>query len=249
MNQPAIIAIDGPAASGKSSIGYAFANALNFLFFDTGIMYRAVTWAVLQQGIDPMNQGAVGELAELLEVDIMPPARAETDGRQATLLVAGQDVTWEIRTPQVDQNVSAVAANPLVRDELSVKQRQIAIYYGSGEAEKPGIVMVGRDIGTVIVPDAPIKIYMEATAAVRAQRRHAELVARGKWADLAQIEADIIRRDRKDSQREIAPMRPAADAQIVDTSDMSPEEVLEALLEITEAAGLLTKKSFKTSVN
>jgi len=80
MNQPAIIAIDGPAASGKSSIGYAFANALNFLFFDTGIMYRAVTWAVLQQGIDPMNQGAVGELAELLEVDIMPPARAETDG-------------------------------------------------------------------------------------------------------------------------------------------------------------------------
>jgi len=234
MSQPAIIAIDGPAASGKSTMGYELAQQLNFLFFDTGILYRAVTWAALQQAVDPADQEDVGKLAQDVEIEIVPPTNDQTDGRQATLLVAGQDATWDIRTAQVDQNVSAVAANPKVRDALFHKQRQIAHHYGSGQGEKPGIVMVGRDIGTVIVPDAPTKIYMEATAAVRAKRRHAELVARGKEADLAQIEADIVVRDAKDSQREVAPMRPAEDAEIVDTSVQSPEEVVEALLGVVK---------------
>jgi len=235
MSQLAIIAIDGPAASGKSTMGYQLAQRLNFLFFDTGILYRAVTWVALQQEVDPTDRESVGRLAQEVEIEIVPPADDETDGRQATLLVAGEDGTWEIRTAQVDQNVSAVAANSKVREALFHKQRQIAHHYGSGEGEKPGIVIVGRDIGTVIVPDAPVKIYMEATATVRAKRRHAEMVARGKEADLAQIEADIVRRDAKDSQREVAPMRPANDAQIVDTSAFSPEEVVVALLAIVQA--------------
>jgi len=233
-NQPTIVTIDGPAASGKSTIGHAVAQALNYLLFDTGVMYRAVTRAVLDHSVDVYDADAVATLAESIDIDILPPVAGEDDGRQSTVMVAGEDVTWSIRAPEVDQNVSVVAAYPRVRRALSVKQRTIGQRYGSGEAEKPGIVMVGRDIGTVVLPEAGLKIYMDASAEERARRRTLDQEARGKTADYARILADIIARDRMDSERDYAPLRAADDAVIVDTSHMTPDEVVEAVIALVQ---------------
>lgn len=230
--QPAIIAIDGPAASGKSTVGDLLAARLDYLYFDTGIMYRAITWAVLYEGADPADEDAVGEVAGRVQIDIEPPANDCQDGRQCTVLVAGQDATWQIRTPRVDQNVSAVAANGAVRRALTKQQRRIAQQYGSGREEKRGIVMVGRDIGTVVVPDAPLKIYLSASDVERARRRYNEQLERGKEVALEQVLADIRRRDQFDSQRALAPLRPAEDAVVIDTTNLSAKAVVEKILEM-----------------
>ena len=229
--QPAIIAIDGPAASGKSTIGYQVAEALGFLFFDTGVMYRAVTRAALDRGVAITDEATVTALAKTILLDVAAPDESASDGRQCTVLVDGEDVTWSIRTPSVDQNVSTVSAYAGVRQALSAQQRRIGLHYGSGDAEKKGIVMVGRDIGTVVLPDAGLKVYMDASAEERARRRHLELEQRGKHVSYEEILADIIERDRRDSQRALSPLRPAADAVIVDTSDMLPDEVVAKILE------------------
>jgi cytidylate kinase len=229
---PAIIAIDGPAASGKSTVAEQLAQRLNFLYFDTGVMYRAVTWAVLQQGIEPNQEETVGEIAERIQIDIAPAGAEAADGRQSTVLVDGQDVTWQIRAPEIDQNVSAVSANPAVRRALTVQQRRIAQQYGTGRAEKPGVVMVGRDIGTVVLPDAPLKIYLDASQAERARRRHSEQQERGKTVAYEQVLADMQRRDQLDSQRALAPLRPADDALVLDTTDLSIEQVVARILEL-----------------
>ena len=230
--KPASITIDGPAASGKSTIGFQVAEALDFLFFDTGVMYRAITRAALDRGVAFTDETAVSTLAETIVLDVAAPGEAERDGRQCTVLVDGEDITWSIRTPSVDQNVSTVSAYAGVRRALSAQQRRIGRHYGSGEAEKPGIVMVGRDIGTVVLPDAGLKIYMDASAEERARRRHLEIDQRGKHLSYDEILADIIERDRHDSQRALSPLRPATDAVIVDTSDMAPEEVVAEILRI-----------------
>jgi cytidylate kinase len=170
--RPAIIAIDGPAASGKSTVGYRLANALGYLYFDTGVMYRAVTWAALTRGvaIDRRAGSWLGWRRASL-IDLCSTAAGHQDGRHATVLVDGQDVTWLIRAPEVDRNVSAVSTYPEVRIALTAKQRAIAHRYGRGDAERAGIVLVGRDIGTVVVPDAPLKLYIDATPEERARRR------------------------------------------------------------------------------
>jgi len=224
--RPAIIAIDGPAASGKSTVGYRLANALDYLYFDTGVMYRAVTWAALTRGVAIDDEPAVGALAHNLVIDLCAPPPGQQDGRHATVLVDGQDVTWLIRAPEVDRNVSVVSAYAEVRTALTAKQRAIAHRYGRGDAERAGIVLVGRDIGTVVVPDAPLKLYIDATPEERARRRHHELRKQGKSIAYDQVLADMIRRDRIDSERALAPLRLADDAVRIDNSHQSADVTL-----------------------
>ncbi len=230
--RPSVITIDGPAASGKSTVGYALAEALDYLFLDTGVMYRAVTWAALQREIDVEDGETVGELAADLPLDVLPPAKGEGDGRQCTVLVGSEDVTAAIRSPQIDRNVSAVSAHASVRAALTAHQRRIGFRYGEGNADKAGVVMVGRDIGTVVMPDAPLKVYLDATAEERARRRCKELEERGRPVDYARVLEDINRRDEIDSSRALSPLRVAADAVVIDTTALTPQEVVERILDL-----------------
>lgn len=226
---PGAIAIDGPAASGKSTVGFAVAGLLNYLFFDTGAMYRVVTWAALDRSLDLQDADAVSQLAETIDISILPAGDAQ-GGRHLTVLVDGRDVTWAVRSPEVDQNVSTVAEMPRVRTALSQHQRQIGVLYAHGHAGMDGIVMVGRDIGTVVLPDAPLKIYLDAPVAERAQRRFLELERRGKATNFAQVLADMQARDRIDSQRAIAPLRAADDAHIISTAGLGVPDIVERIV-------------------
>jgi cytidylate kinase len=232
---PRVIAIDGPAGSGKSTVGFEVACALDFLYFDTGAMYRAVTWAAIKHDIDLNDEDAVGKLAEELDMDILPPD--DPDQHNSKVLVDNVDVSAEIRRPEVDQRVSIVAAHPRVRAALGMHQRRVGARYGQGEAEKPGVVMVGRDIGTVIMPDAALKIYLDATAEERARRRHRELLSKGKEIPYTQVLADIIQRDKIDSQRAMSPLRAAEDAVVIDTSNMGIEQVVATILDLVVKVG------------
>ncbi len=231
---PGTIAIDGPAASGKSTVGFAVAAHLNYLFFDTGAMYRVVTWAALDQGANLLDSEAVGRLAETIVISILPAGDA-ADGRHLTVLVDGRDVTWAIRAPEVDQNVSTVAAIGQVRSALSRHQRQIGQQYAQGHEGLDGIVMVGRDIGTIVLPDAPLKIYLDAPASERAQRRYLEMQKRGKSATFQQVLADMLERDRIDSQRAIAPLRPADDAHVINTAGLGVEAIVARIVALAAA--------------
>ena len=212
------IAIDGPAASGKSTIGELLARRLGYLYLDTGAMYRAVTWVALEQGIDISDdeEEAITALAERVEINITRPT--VDDGRQYTVHANGEDVTWQIRRPEVDANVSPVSAYPGVRQALTDQQRRIG--------RRGRIVMMGRDIGTVVLPEADLKIYLAATAEERAHRRYQEILERGEEADYEKVLSAIRRRDEIDSEREAAPLRPADDAIIIDTTGLSIAEVL-----------------------
>jgi len=211
--RPSTIAIDGPAASGKSTIGYYLADYLGYLFLDTGVLYRAVTWVVQDRGIPVEAEAQITRLAEDVEIEVLPSAAA--DGRQNTVKVDGRDVTWEIRSPKVERDVSPVAAYPGVRHALTQRMREIA--------RKGCVVMVGRDIGTVVIPDADLKLYVVASVGVRAQRRHMELRKKGQDVSYEQVLAGIHQRDRIDSSRATAPLRAAVDAVTVDTTDLSVE--------------------------
>lgn len=234
---PSVIAIDGPAASGKSTIGFRLAELFGLLFFDTGIMYRAVTWAVLSRKLSPRSAEAVSTTADSIKIDILVPDANERDGRQNSILVDDKDITWQLRSPAVDQNVSFVAANPAVRKELTRQQRRIALEYGSGAGDKPGIVVVGRDIGTVVVPEAPVKIFLEASAEARARRRYLEQNQKGKEIDYNQVLEDIRLRDQRDTQRAHAPLRAAEDALIIDTSELTVDEVVERIVNLMSQRG------------
>jgi len=217
VTRPSIIAIDGPAASGKSTIGRLLAERLGYVYLDTGVMYRAVTWAALARGIAIDDEAAVTALAETLPIDILRPT--VDDGRQYTVLVDGRDVTWEIRRPAVNHNVSPVSAYPGVRAALTARQRSIG--------RQGQIVMVGRDIGTVVLPDADLKIYLDATVEERARRRYREDLARGKKADYGHVLASVRRRDEIDSSRTLAPLKPAEDAVVIDTTHLDIGQVME----------------------
>jgi cytidylate kinase len=224
---PAIIAIDGPAASGKSTLGKSLADALGYLFFDTGVMYRAVTWAALEQGVPVQDEEPITRLAEGLQIDVRPASAA--DGRSYDIWVDGRDVTWEIRRPEVDANVSVVSAYAGVRRALGLLQRRIGM--------RGRVVMVGRDIGTVVLPEADIKIYLDATVEERARRRYAEQRSRGEPADYAAIYQAMQARDRIDASRDVAPMRPADDAILLDSQGMDAEQVLERVLALVSGGG------------
>lgn len=217
---PNIIAIDGPAASGKSTLGLRLAEALGYLFFDTGIMYRAVTWMALHHGIDVGDEAAVTAQAEKTQIEIAPAS--QSDGRACDILIEGQDITWETRAPEVEAHVSVVAAYPGVRRALSEQQRRIGL--------RGRVVMVGRDIGTVVLPEADLKIYLDASAGQRAKRRSDEILARGGAAEYDAILSKVIERDRIDSTRDVAPLVAAADAVTIDSDALTADEVFEKAL-------------------
>ena len=221
---PFVIAIDGPAASGKSTIGLRLANALGYLFFDTGVMYRAITWLASERGIDVHNESAVTALAEETQIDVAPASKP--DGRACDVLVDGQDITWETRSRRVDENVSIVAAYSGVRRALSQQQRRIG--------QRGNIVMVGRDIGTVVLPDADLKIYLDATAEERARRRYDEITARGGKPNYDEILQRVIERDRIDSTRDVAPLKAAEDAVVLNSDQLNEDQVFERVLALVK---------------
>ena len=217
---PSIIAIDGPAASGKSTLGLKLASELGYLFFDTGVMYRAITWIALDHNIDITDEKAVTALAENSPIDVAPASKS--DGRACDVLVAGRDITWETRLPEVDANVSVVSAYGGVRAALSQQQRRIG--------KRGKVVMVGRDIGTVVLPEADLKIYLDASAEERAKRRFDEMAARGAKVEYENVLAKVIERDRIDSTRDVAPLKAADDAIVVDSDKMNVDQVFKLVL-------------------
>jgi cytidylate kinase len=224
MTLPKTIAIDGPAASGKTTLGMLLAEALCYLFLDTGVMYRAVTWAALQRGVALDDEQALKDLAESADIDVRLPSKA--DGRTSDVLIDGQDVTWKIRLPEVEANVSVVSAYPGVRQALTVQQHRIGL--------RGRIVMVGRDIGTVVMPDADLKIYLDASIEERARRRYEEVRRRSEQASLEVILRGMRERDRIDSSRQVAPLRPADDAVILNSDGLDAREVLEEVLALVQ---------------
>lgn len=217
-----IIAVDGPAASGKSTLARRLAEELGYLYFDTGVMYRAVTYGALKNGIDINDEGAVASLAQTVEIDVQPPT--VQDGRQYDVLLDDGDVTWEIRSAAVDKNVSQVSTYADVRSAMTHIQRQIGL--------RGDVVMVGRDIGTIVLPEADLKIFLDASVEARARRRFDESRMRGERVDLVDILEWMKQRDRIDSTREIAPLKPAKDAIILDTTKMDAEAVFQHVMSL-----------------
>lgn len=220
--KPRTIAIDGPASSGKSTIGAALAGRLGYAFLDTGMVYRAATLAALRAGVSVQDESALVALVDCLSIGVSPPD--VSDGRVTTITLNGEDVTWALREKQVDDNVSPVSAHPRVRARLLAVQRDMA-------ALGP-IVMVGRDIGTVVLPDAELKIYLDASPEERARRRHRELLQRGVQADYADVLANLRSRDKIDAGRSVAPLSQAADAYYLDTTGMDVEAVMARIEEL-----------------
>jgi CMP/dCMP kinase len=220
-----VIAIDGPAGVGKSTVGTRLAEWLGYLFLDSGVLYRAAALAALQRGIPVGDEAELRDLAATLNIEIRLPVPSERhDQRQYTVLLDGQDVTWQLRQPQVEAVVSEVAARPSVRAALLPHQRAIA---AAGR-----IVMVGRDIGTIVLPNADLKIYLDAPLEERARRRYKERIARGEHPSFAQVEQEVAHRDDLDSHRATAPLRPAADAVILNTADLDADEVLDRVIRL-----------------
>jgi cytidylate kinase len=220
MTQPLSIAIDGPVASGKSAVGRRLAEKLGIGFLDTGLMYRAVTLAAVKRGIHVGDRAALAELVNTVQVDAIV---AEEGTR---VIVDGLDVTDGLRIPEVEQGVSYVSQVAEVRQRMVEQQRAI-------EGRQP-IVMVGRDIGTVVLPHASLKVYLDASLEERARRRHAEIAAKGESPTLAEIEDGLRERDRIDSSRDISPLRPAVDAHIINTDGLTVDEVVSEIERLIE---------------
>ncbi|UXA04412.1 (d)CMP kinase [Mycobacterium sp. SMC-2] len=219
MSGGVVVAIDGPAGTGKSSVSKQLARALRARYLDTGGMYRMVTLAVLRAGIDPADAEAVGHIAGTVQMSV----EYHPDGDR--FFLAGEDVSAEIRGDRVTGAVSAVSSVPAVRTRLVAMQREMAGGPGS-------IVVEGRDIGTVVLPDAPVKVFLTASAETRARRRNDQNVAAGRADDYDAALADVRRRDHLDSTRAVSPLRAASDAVVVDTSEMTEAQVIDHLLEL-----------------
>lgn len=216
------IAIDGPAGAGKSTIAKMVAKQLGYIYVDTGAMYRAMALYIMKQNIKPEEAEKISDKCK--EADISIEYR---DGAQIVIL-NGEDVTGMLRTEEVGNMASVTSVNPDVRAKLVDLQRVLA--------SKQNVVMDGRDIGTVVLPNASVKIYLTASSKVRAERRYLELKAKGEEADINKIEADIIERDNRDMNRDISPLRQAEDAVLIDSSDMTVDEVVKAMIELVERA-------------
>ena len=215
------IAIDGPAGAGKSTIAKRLAKELGYYYVDTGAIYRTVAYFMDLLGISPKDADGVSRYIDELTIDIY----YDENGLQH-MLMNGMDVTHEIRTPDISQKASLVSDQPVVREMLLDMQRDVA--------RENNVIMDGRDIGTVVLPQADVKIFLTASAEVRAQRRHAELVAKGGKDTFEQVLADIQRRDHQDSTRAIAPLKAAKDAVTVDTSVMDIDEVVASIRHIVQ---------------
>ncbi|MER7012020.1 (d)CMP kinase [Saccharopolyspora sp. NPDC000359] len=226
-----VVALDGPSGTGKSTVSRKLASALGATYLDTGAMYRAVTLAVLRARVEPTDEAEVVRVVRAAELTM------GTDPERPAVLLDGQDVGQEIRGPEVTGAVSAVSAVAEVRELLVAQQRRLI---GAALAESGGIVVEGRDIGTVVVPDAGLKVYLTASSDARAQRRTAQDISEGRAGDLVRTHADVQRRDALDSGRKVAPLRKADDALELDTTDLDVAGVLEQLHKHVESRGLLS---------
>ncbi|WP_163582779.1 (d)CMP kinase [Gracilibacillus saliphilus] len=209
------IAIDGPAAAGKSTVAKIVAKKLGYIYIDTGAMYRSLTYSVLTNQIDINNANLVIQHLHDIAIDI---------NANQQVLIDQNDVTEAIRTDEVSKNVSAVASIPEVRQEMVKRQQKLA--------ERRAVVMDGRDIGTHVIPDAEVKVFLVASVEERAERRHTENLQKGFSSDLDQIKHDIEKRDKMDSERKVSPLKKAADATEIDTTSLSIEEVAEKILSL-----------------
>ena len=215
------VAVDGPSGAGKSTLARAAAAALGFLYVDTGAIYRTVGLSVRDRGVDPGDEAAVAEMLPPLRIEL----RYDGEGGQRMFL-NGRDVSGEIRLPEISRYASAVSALPVVRAYLMETQRDLA--------RKHDVIMDGRDIGTVVLPDAEVKVFLTASAQVRAERRCRELEERGTPQPFEEVLRDIEDRDFRDTHREAAPLRQAEGAALLDTSALDFQQSLEALLEIIQ---------------
>lgn len=214
-----VVAIDGPAGAGKSTIAKLVAGEIGYAYIDTGAMYRSVTWKWLQTGKE-FSEAFISELANTMVIEFRPEANVNR------VFVDGQEVTSAIRSAEVTANVSRVAAIGPVREAMVAQQRRMG--------DVGGVLMDGRDIGTVVFPNAELKVFLTATVEERAMRRYKELVAKGEKVELEQLKEDIALRDKQDSERAISPLRQAEDALYLDTSDMSIEQVVAKLKELVQ---------------
>ncbi|MBO5930263.1 MAG: (d)CMP kinase [Clostridia bacterium] len=215
------VAIDGPGGAGKSTISKAAAKALGFVYIDTGAMYRAAALSCLRQGIDiKNNHAAAANAVDAIEIDI----EYQNDGQH--IFLNGEDVTDKIRTPEVSMGASDVSAIPAVRTRLVAFQRKLA--------DEKNVIMDGRDIGTHVLPDAQVKIFLTADATVRARRRHAELLEKGVQASFDDVLSDILKRDKNDETRAVSPLVPAADSVLLDTGNLDFDQSLAAVLSLIQ---------------
>ena len=208
--------IDGPAGAGKGTVARALAEQLGYRLLDTGAMYRALAWSVVQAGIGTDNGPALGRHLERVQVEL----------RGEHAYVDGRDVTDEIRTPEISALTSRLSALPAVREKLTPLQRVLAV--------AGGVVLEGRDMGTVVCPEADVKFYLVASVEERARRRYAELRGRGGAADLASVRAEILTRDEQDTGRALAPLRRAADAVEIDTTALTIDQVVDRMLDVID---------------
>ena len=217
-----VIAIDGPSGAGKSTLAKRLARELDFTYLDTGAMYRALALKVLRRSIDLADDDRLAELVGTTEIDL------KEDGGRLVVLLDGEDVASQIRTPEVSQMASKVSALRMVRARMLELQREVG--------RRGSVVAEGRDIGTVIFPDAAVKIFLDASIAERARRRWQELRASGRLVDLQETQREIEERDRRDSERDVAPLRQAEDALLIDSSAVSADEVAAMVLARVRAA-------------
>ncbi len=219
---PTVIAIDGPSGSGKGTLSQLLAKKIGFHLLDSGALYRLVALAALKQGVNIQDERQVEQVAAQLDV------RFDITDESTRILLSGEDVTSAIRNEIISMNASVVAAYPGVREALLKRQRDFR--------QLPGLVADGRDMGTTVFPDADIKIFLTASAEARAQRRYKQLVEKGESVDMNALIKDIQERDERDSKRTVSPLKPAADAILLDSTQMTIEEVLEAMLSLVKGA-------------
>jgi cytidylate kinase len=214
--KPQLIAIDGPVAVGKSSVGLRLAERLGYVFFDTGMIYRAFTWKVLKSGISPEHKEELCELATITEFDFVP-----SKGGVLAVVIDGENVSPRLLSAEIERLVALIAKVAGVRQAMVLQQRKLA--------QRGKVIMAGRDIGTVVLPSAELKIFLTASTEERAKRRHRELLKRGEHSSLETVLADLRKRDEMDINRSISPLKPAEDAIVLNTENLSLEQVVDKI--------------------
>jgi cytidylate kinase len=219
---PFHIAIDGPVAAGKGTVSKLVAERLGFLYIDTGAMYRMTALLAIQEGISLEDEAALAKMVQGSKMDMRNPSEAERDGRLTTVFLNGEDVSWKIRTEEVSAGASKVATYQKVREQLVAQQQQIA--------EGQNVVMEGRDITYRVLPQAQLKIFLTASDMVRAKRRHLQLQGRGVDSSLDEVYRDLLDRDKQDSERAVDPLQIVDGAWVLDTSDLTIDEIVECII-------------------